>query len=132
MANKVVIANFNKKPPSIIAPFNKMAKGKSSNPYANMPDISGVEPYKYYTSSQKVAIITENMRRNGNVIKSDKGGGVLIPSVKREAGQKVNPNAAEIDHDYPRSLGGWNTYANAMVLSNQVNIAKSNKLLPDT
>jgi len=70
------------------------------------------------------------MKKNGGVIKSDKGGGALVPSVQRGRGQKVDPNAAEVDHDYPRSKGGWSTYANAIVLSNVANIAKSNKLLP--
>ncbi|MES2208314.1 MAG: DUF4157 domain-containing protein [Pseudomonadota bacterium] len=126
----IVIASFGATDPDVIAPFNKSAKGKSSNPYAGIPDIAGVGPKKDFTATQKAVIIAANLKNNGGVLKSDKGGAVLVPSVARQPGVKVDPSAAEIDHDYPRSRGGWNTYANAIVLGNRANIAKSNKLMP--
>ena len=129
MAFKVVIANFTSADPKIIAPFNKTAKGKSSNPYAHLPDVAGVGPKKHYSGTQKAAIIAANIAKHGTLT-SDKGGAPLVPSVQRTKGSKVDPNAAEVDHDYPRSAGGWNTYANAILLGNRANIAKSAKITP--
>jgi hypothetical protein len=129
MSFDVVVKSFPASIPDVIAPFNKVAHGKSSNPYASIPDVPGVGPKKKFTAAQKAVIIAANIQLHGTLW-SDKEKKALVPSVQRQKGVPVDPDAAEVDHDYPESLGGWNTYANAVVISNRANIKKSNKLFP--
>lgn len=129
IAFHVVEKNYGASDPVVIARLNKKAMGLPTNPYAHLTDVAGVGPKKHYTSLQKAAILAANVQKHG-FLKDDKHGTVLVPSVARTKGSVVDPNAAEVDHDYPRSKGGWNTYANAVVLANRANIAKSNKLQP--
>ncbi|MGR6001320.1 HNH endonuclease domain-containing protein [Bacillus cereus] len=42
-------------------------------------------------------------------------------------GQKHCQNEANVDHYFPRSKGGTNSFKNAQVLSRKENIRKSNK-----
>jgi len=125
----VVIKHYNAPDPVVIAPLNKTAMGRPSNPYASIPDVAPVGPKKHYTDAQKKVILAANVKIFG-VLTDDVAGGALVPSVARKRDVKVDPNAAEVDHEYPRSLGGWNTNANARVRSNRANIKKGNQVLP--
>lgn len=111
----------------IIKPYNNQAKGDPSGPYAHLPDPPNVGPYKEFTSDQKAKIIQANINKNGKLV-SDKSGKELDPAEMRAKGKKVNPNEVNIDHKWPRSEGGWNTYANAQALSFSENLKKLAKL----
>lgn len=110
---------------------NAVSKNSNSvikGPYSNLPDSTSVGPGKPFSSSQKKAIITENMNRNGGVVRSDGDGRILIQPSKSMKGVTPSPDEWQIDHINPRSLGGSNSYSNAQVLSRQENRLKSNKV----
>ncbi len=84
-------------------------------------------PGKKFTPSQKKKIIDSNMERNGGSIKSDLSGETLVPATKCQKGVTPNPLEVQINHIFPRSRGGSNSYSNAQVLSRLENILKSDK-----
>ena len=94
--------------------------------YSNLKDNKSVGPGKKFTPEQKKAVLQENMKRNGGVIKSDASGKVLDQPVQSKKGVKANMNQAEIDHKNPKSKNGSNSYNNAQVLSKEENLRKSN------
>jgi CRISPR/Cas system Type II protein with McrA/HNH and RuvC-like nuclease domain len=55
---------------------------------------------------------------------------LLVLTTKRAKGMPVNPNEVNIDHIFPRSQGGWNSYGNAQVLSFSENLKKLDQI-PD-
>lgn len=79
-----------------------------------------------FTRSQKAEILRQNMERNGGVLKSDLSGAVLSAPQQYRAGVAPSPLEAQVDHIYPRSLGGANSAENAQVLGRGENIQKSN------
>jgi len=89
--------------------------------YSHLNDPEDVGIGKRFTGAQRDAIIEENMRRNGGVLRSDQSG------QKLELGGN-GPDSVQIDHIWPRSLGGTNSYGNAQVLSGRENRIKSNWL----
>ena len=46
----------------------------------------------------------------------------------QKKGEKANMNQAEVDHIFPKSKRGTNSFFNALVLSKKENLLKSNKL----
>jgi hypothetical protein len=106
---------------TVVRPFDPNAKG--NGPYKQIPDPPDVGPFKAFTATQKVTIIAANRAKNKGSLLSDKGG-VLVLTTKRAKGSKVNPDEVNIDHIFPRSRGGWNSYANAEVLSFSQNLKK--------
>ena len=109
---------------------NKAVKNAAENikgPYSYLEDSASVADGKSFTAAQKKKIIEENMKKNGGVIKSDLSGEVLVPATKSTKGVTPNPSEVNIDHIFPKSAGGSNSYSNAQVLSRAENIAKSNK-----
>lgn len=68
------------------------------------------------------------MKNNGGKIKSDLSGKELVPAAQNKPGVTPNPNEVQIDHIFPRSKGGSNSYSNAQVLSRGENILKSDKI----
>jgi hypothetical protein len=109
----------------LVQPY--LPKAYGSGTYSDLPEEEGVGPYKEFTAKQKAVIIAENMRRNEGRLVS-KSGQVLVPATVRLAGVAVDPNEVNIDHNWPRARGGWNTYANAEVLSFSENLIKSTKV----
>ena len=110
---------------STIKPFNEQAKGVG-NPvtmYASLSDPADVGPFKPFSTDQKAQVIAKNIQVNGKLI-SDKSGMELDPAEMREKGKTVNPNEVNIDHWWPRSEGGWNSFANAQALSFTENLKK--------
>ncbi len=109
---------------------NKAVKNATENikgPYSYLEDSASVAEGKSFTAAQKKKIIEENKNKNGGVIKSDLSGEVLVPATKNTKGVTPNPSEVNIDHIFPKSAGGTNSYSNAQVLSRAENIAKSNK-----
>ena len=83
---------------------------------------------KKFTQRQKEKILEENRRQNDGYLRSDQDGTILDNPVQSKSGVPANMNQAEVDHVFPRSKGGQNTYSNSQVLSKQQNIAKSDNL----
>lgn len=102
-----------------------------SAPYASAQKLDGttiIGRGMPFTAAQKRIIYDMNRRRNGGVLRSDLSGILLVAPARSQRGVTPPPNEAQIDHIYPRSRGGTNSYSNAMVLSRAENRAKSNKI----
>ena len=106
-----------------------LAKGKGEYyPELISQDPEDVGPFKHFSTSQKATIIAKNIAKNGQLMSDSKSPKVLLPATRREKGVPVNTDEVQIDHVFPRSKGGWNSYANAQILSMSENIKKSNKV----
>lgn len=105
-------------------PNKKRKKGL----YSHLEDPPDVGPYKDFTADQKRAILDENRKRNGGVLRDDDTGEELVPSQKSRKGVTPPENEAQVDHVYPKSKGGTNSYKNAKVISRKRNREKSNKV----
>lgn len=106
-------------------------RARGDGPYANLEDPPNVGPFKQFTSDQKARIIAENRQRNDGALRSDKGGGELVLASRRSRGVPVDPNEVNIDHIFPRSKGGFNSFANAQVLSFSQNLYKLDRVLAE-
>jgi hypothetical protein len=119
--------NLVKVTPQTLEKLDGRAKGAGKYyPELLSEELPDIGPKKHYTGVQKTRIIQTNISRNGGSLKSDDSGKELVPATTRVKGQKVNTDEVNIDHVFPRSIGGWNSYANAAVLSMKENIKKSN------
>ncbi|MDX6680335.1 MAG: hypothetical protein QOG94_374 [Solirubrobacteraceae bacterium] len=109
--------------------FEAAVTGQLS-PYQDKPDPKSVRGYAPFTAAQKHNIIMWNKLKNHGVIRSDDP---LDPYQVLVDPPKMPPNAWAIDHIWPRSKGGTNSYKNARVISSHYNIklgAKESKLPP--
>ncbi|MDS4026629.1 MAG: HNH endonuclease domain-containing protein [Candidatus Contendobacter sp.] len=103
-------------------------KKRKKGPYSHLEDPPDVGPYNDFTADQKRAILDENRKRNGGVLRDDDTGEELVPSQKSRKGVTPPENEAQVDHVYPKSKGGTNSYKNAKVISRKRNREKSNKV----
>lgn len=114
---------------TVVRPFDPNARGNGK--YKGIADGPDVGPFKHFTGTQKAAIIAANRNNNKGSLRSDASGGLVVLTTKRGRGSKVNPDEVNIDHIFPRSQGGWNSHANAQVLSFSENLKKLDQI-PDT
>lgn len=122
---------------SISEPRNKPAsddnlkisnnKDTKNGPYSNIEDSTKIETRKDFTAAQKQKIISENMKRNDGVVKSDLSGEILVKPVKSQKGITPSENEWQIDHIDSKNNGGSNSYRNAQVLSRKENRIKWDK-----
>lgn len=76
----------------------------------------------------KKPILNENKRLNDGQLRGDQTGELLVQPRQRKRGVPAPPNEAQVDHVYPKSKGGPNTFSNAEVRSRRNNLRKGNKL----
>lgn len=98
-------------------------------PYEGTPDPRWKTrgPKKSFTRTQKRVIFEKNRANHGGKLMEDRGSPPreLEPPRKHVSGETPPETEAQVDHIFPRSKGGWNTYGNAEVLSRTANRAKS-------
>jgi hypothetical protein len=109
------------------APGKEITPGRGGR-YGHLEDPPTANSGKDFTSTQKKIVIAENQRQNGGVLRDDRSGQVLVPGQQRQRGVPAPPNEAQVDHVYPKSKGGPNTYSNAEVRSRLDNVRKGKKL----
>jgi hypothetical protein len=107
--------------------FNQSAPPQQPS-YSNLHDSPSVGPGKPFTQWQKSQLLQENMARNNGVLRSDLSGTPLVPPQRYSTGYTPPLNEAQIDHIYPRSADGSNSFGNAQVLSRQENLLKSDSV----
>lgn len=103
-------------------------KAGRGGPCGHLDDHPSVNSGKPFTPSQKKKILAENEARNGGQILDDKTGLPLVRPQKYSEGIRPPDNEAQIDHVFPRSNGGPNTFSNAEVRSRVDNLRKGNKI----
>jgi hypothetical protein len=97
-------------------------------PYGHLDDHPSVNSGKPFTQTQKQKILAENEARNGGQLLDDVTGQPLVRPQQHTLGKRPPDNEAQIDHVYPRSEGGPNTYSNADVRARIDNIKKGRKI----
>lgn len=79
-----------------------------------------------FDQTRKQSIYEENMRRNNGELRSDQTGKKLDFPRKSQKGVTPSPYEAQIDHIYPKDMGGLNSFDNAQVIERAANRAKWN------
>ena len=82
----------------------------------------------FLSSSQKQKILEANEANNGGILRNDRTGEPLVRGQQSKKGVTPPSNEAHVDHVYPKSEGGPNTYCNAEVRSRENNLRKSNQI----
>ena len=115
---------------SLIEKFDVRARGPGTYYSEKLKkEDEDVGPGKPFTPTQKGKIKILNIEVNGGSLVSDLSKQVLLDVANDEI--DISKGTAEIDHIHPRSAKGFNTYANAMVISAIQNKKKSAKILSD-
>jgi len=99
-----------------------------TGPYSHLKDHKSVGPGKNFTATQKQNIRMANMQRNKGVLLDDDTGDIL--ALPQQHKNKITPpiNEAQVDHMFPKSKGGTNSYSNAKLISRKRNIEKGNQI----
>lgn len=106
----------------------KKAPSGRGGPYGHIEDGPSVGSGKNYTGAQKRKILAENRAKNNGVLRDDVTGEIgQAPSQSRK-GVTPPDNEVHVDHYYPKSEGGPNSYSNAEVRLRKHNLKKSNKI----
>ena len=100
----------------------------TDGPYDHLEDHTSVGEGKEFTRTQKKKVLEENRKRNNGELRDDETGEVGMPHQQSKKGVPHADNEVHIDHYYPRSKGGTNSYKNARVRLRKYNIKKGNKL----
>jgi hypothetical protein len=111
--------------------FRPRGAPKRGGPYGHLEDHPSVNSGKDFTQSQKAKILAENEANNGGILRDDRTGEVLVRPRQSQKGVTPPSNEANVDHAYPKSEGGPNSFSNADVRSRANNLKKSNKLPGD-
>ena len=106
---------------------NNCGSGRGG-PYGHLKDHPSVNSSKPFTQSQKKKILAENETRNGGQLLDDVTGEPLVRPQQHKHGVTPPDNEAHIDHVYPCSEGGPNTFSNAEVRARIHNLKKGNKI----
>ena len=116
------------KPEEYIARQNAIKNGKQG--YGNLdteyPRMKHTN--SDYDAKRKKAIYDENMKRNGGELRSDQTGKKLEMPKRSQRGVTPPANEAQVDHIYPQSQGGFNSFDNAQVIEREANRHKSDLL----
>ena len=128
-----IAANQNSKPatsPLLVDTSPPVAANANNGggPYAHLQDHPSVGPGKDYTQTQKANILESNSARNGGALRDDRTGEILVESSQSKEGVTPPTNEAQVDHVYPKSRGGSNSYGNAEVRSRGNNSNKKDSL----
>jgi 5-methylcytosine-specific restriction endonuclease McrA len=76
---------------------------------------------KSFTPEERENVLDANERANGGVLRSDVDNRRLV--------RRDTSSEPQVDHRFPKSRGGTNSYANAAVIPANTNISKGQKLL---
>lgn len=110
--------------PAIVGLFDFLNKNtRRPGPYSGLSDPLNVVPFSDFTSSQKQLILSLNRSNHSGQLISD-----CNPAEVLHDNAPNDPLKANIDHIYPRSKGGSNSYSNAQVLSRRDNLRKSDTM----
>lgn len=119
----------------VVRPFDAARWGNSKYKELATNDRARIESGRSFDpTTQKKKIREKNRELNQGRLLSDLSGTELVEPVRavsqgmaRKLGithTRVPPNQAQVDHVHPRADGGYNSYANAEVLSERENQAK--------
>ena len=97
-------------------------------PYGHLDDGPTVGSAKPFTPAQKRKILEENRISNGGVLKDDVTGEIGQAPSQHKKGVTPPDNEVHIDHYYPKSEGGPNTFSNAEVRLRKNNLEKSDTI----
>jgi hypothetical protein len=106
------------------APASEVRGGR----YGHLEDGPKVGSGKDYTATQKAKILAENEKANGGVLRDDVTGEAAVREPQSQKGVTPPENGAQVDHYYPKSEGGPNSYSNAEVRLRKHNIKKSDEI----
>jgi hypothetical protein len=113
---------------AVVAATSALKSFKENPPYGHLKDPHTVGPGKDFTQAQKRQIYEANRARNGGKIVSDLSGKILTEPQKSMKGVAPRADAANIDHEYPKSKGGTNSFTYANVLSFDENMDKRDRV----
>ncbi|HRI67383.1 MAG TPA: RHS repeat-associated core domain-containing protein [Polyangium sp.] len=99
-----------------------------SGPYSRLKDHSSVGPGKPTTQTQRRKVLSANEANNNGILRDDRTGEALVRPQMHRKGVTPPENEAHVDHVYPRSKGGANSFPNLEVRSRRNNLVKSDKV----
>jgi 5-methylcytosine-specific restriction endonuclease McrA len=121
----------------VVRAFDAVRWGNSRYKELAADDRILIESGREFSGTQKANIRDKNRQLNGGQLLSDQSRTPLVDPVRAVSRGMaartgttytgVPPNQAQVDHVHPKDGGGYNSYANAEVLSERENQAKRNR-----